>query len=513
MSNQPDIVILVLDTQRRDRLSCYGHPQETTPNLDALTLDATRFSQAYSAAQWTIPSHASMFTGRYVSGHRTEQSYSILPPSLPTLAERLKQAGYVTAAFCNNPLVGVVNNGLRRGFDSFLNYSGLLTSRPNQAGARPRLIDRYRQWFKRNLSGLLGRIQDSFARSELLLAFSFTPFMVPLWQTALSFKGNTPRSLNDASRLLIERRGLNPGQPVFAFINLMGTHAPYQAHPRHLERVAPEVARSRAAQRFIRRFNSDVFGWLAPLTGGIDAERKAILDGVYNAEVAGQDEQVGHFLDRLRSSGRLDQTLLIINADHGEHLGEKQFMGHSFTAYNELLHVPLIVRDPSGDLPPDTVVDDTVSLRRIFHTALASAGIANPEEEQLSLARRGNDGPDGGTVFADAVPVTNVLSMMRRRRPELVRDHFCDQTRRTIISDGHKLIRTGANRLELFDMQHDPHEQVDLSPILPEVVDRLEGRLDAYLARSSAEAPAAEQRTEADSPEVQRRLRDLGYLE
>jgi arylsulfatase A-like enzyme len=508
-----DIVILVLDTHRRDRLSCYGHPQETTPNLDALTRDATRFDQAYAAAQWTVPSHASMFTGRYVSGHRTEQSYSILPPSLPTLAERMKQAGYATAAFCNNPLVGVVNNGLRRGFDSFLNYSGLLTSRPNQAGTRPHLIDRYRQWFKRHLSGLLGRMQDSFARSELLLAFSFTPLMVPLWQTALSFKGNTPRSLNDAARLLIERRGLAPDQPVFAFINLMGTHAPYQAHPRHLERVAPEVARSRAAQRFIRRFNSDVFGWLAPLTGGIDAERKAILDGVYNAEVAGQDEQVGRFLERLRRSGRLDRTLLVINADHGEHLGEKQFMGHSFTAYNELLHVPLIVRDPVGDLSHGAVVDDPVSLRRIFHTAVTSAGIADAEEERLSLANRSAGGPDGNAVFADAVPVTNVLNMMRRRRPELVRDHFCDQTRRTIISDGYKLIRTGSDRLELFDVHNDPHEQNDVGAVFPEVVDRLEARLDAYLARSSAEAPAAEQRSEADSPEVQRRLRDLGYLE
>jgi arylsulfatase A-like enzyme len=512
MATRPDIVLLVLDTQRRDRLSCYGSPQEISPAIDRVAADAARFTQAYSAAQWTVPSHTSMFTGRYVSGHRTEQSYSVLPQTIPTLAQRLQAAGYFTAAFCNNPLVGVVDNGLRRGFYSFLNYSGLLTSHPNQAGARPNVLDRYRQLFKRLLSGMLRRIQVSFARSEALLAFSFTPIMLPLWQTALSFKGNTPRSLNDAARLLIERRGLERDQPVFSFINLMGTHAPYRPQPRHLHRVAPEIDYNDNVRRFISRFNSDVFGWLAPLTGGIDAEQKAILDGVYNAEVAGQDEQVGQFVDRLRASGALDRTLLIICADHGEHLGEKQFMGHSFTAYNELLHVPLIVRDPLGDLPRGTSVDATASTRRIFHTALAAAGLADPDEERLSLAHT-DAHADGDAIFAEAVPVTNVLNMMRRRRPDLVRDHACDQTRRAVISGGFKLIQTGDARVELFNLVADPHEQTNLSAVFPEQVEDLEDQLSSFVAQASRSAPAAERRAEGDDPEVQRRLRDLGYLE
>lgn len=123
MKRQPDIVFLVLDTQRLDRLSCYGYPLETSPHLDAFAADATRFTNAFAAAQWTIPSHSSMFTGLYPTAHTTVQSSSRLPDSIPTLAERLRAGGYHTAAFCNNPLVGVVNNGLRRGFDSFLNYA------------------------------------------------------------------------------------------------------------------------------------------------------------------------------------------------------------------------------------------------------------------------------------------------------------------------------------------------------------------------------------------------------
>jgi arylsulfatase A-like enzyme len=95
-----------------------------------------------------------MFTGLYPSEHTMTQSYSVMPNECQTLAERLQAGGYFTAGYCNNPLVGVINNGLRRGFQSFLNYSGLLTSRPNQAGDSPGVVGRYRQWFKRQVSGL-----------------------------------------------------------------------------------------------------------------------------------------------------------------------------------------------------------------------------------------------------------------------------------------------------------------------------------------------------------------------
>nr|HMN28159.1 sulfatase-like hydrolase/transferase [Caldilineaceae bacterium] len=94
MSARPDVLFLVLDTQRADRLSCYGYPPATSPNLDALAADATLFRHAYSTAQWTVPSHTSMFTGLYPSFHRTTQSFSMVPASLPTLAERLSAGGY-----------------------------------------------------------------------------------------------------------------------------------------------------------------------------------------------------------------------------------------------------------------------------------------------------------------------------------------------------------------------------------------------------------------------------------
>lgn len=510
LRSRPDIVLLVLDTQRADRLSCYGYARATSPHLDALAADATRFEAAFACGQWTMPSHGSLFTGRYPHEHGLAQSRSVLPPTLPTLAERLAAGGYATAAFCNNPLVGVINNGLRRGFQSFLNYAGLLTSRPNQAGPRSGPVGRYRQFFKRTLAALLGRLQDSFARSDVLLALSFTPLMVPLWQTALSFKGNTSRSLTHAARLLVERRGLAPGQPTFVFINLMGTHAPYHPLPHHLQRFAPHVPGDHDARRYLRRFNSDIYGWLAPLATPLGPGDKATLDGVYDAEVAGQDEQVGRFLAQLRASGALDRTLLIVCADHGDHLGEKQLVGHSFAAFNEVVRVPLLVRDPSGDLPRGTVREEPVSLRRVFHTALAAAGLADEPERALSLAVSRSSGEDA--VFVEADPPANVVELLRRRQPSLLSQYAYDEPCRAAIAGGYKLITFGVRRRALYSLRDDMAETTDLQHVLPERVEALEELLDAHLAPGSPPVLALERAPE-DDPAVRKRLHDLGYLE
>lgn len=512
---RPDILFLVLDTQRADRLSCYGYPQPTSPHIDAIAAEGTRFHRAVSAAQWTVPSHASMFTGLYPSQHGVLQSYSVVPDELVTVAERLQAGGYFTAGFCNNPLVGVINNGLRRGFQSFLNYSGLLTSHPNQAGAKPGWIGRYRQFFKRNLSKLLNRVQDAFARSDWLLALSLNPIMVPLWQTVLSFKGNTRKSLTDTAKLLIERHGVEADQPIFAFVNLMGTHMPYHPPLSYVEKFAPHVLRDRAAQKYLRNFNGDVYGWLAPLTGPLEENQKQTLDGMYDAEVAHQDAQLGEFFERLRESGKLDNTLVIICSDHGEHLGEKDFIGHSLSLYNELVRVPLIIRDPHGHFPAGKTVEHVVSTRRLFHTVLTAAQLATPAEKELCLMADSSQDPEYNRVFAEGIPPQNVVNLLHKRQPDLITLRACDQPRRAVWMGNHKLIETGRDRLELYDIGEDPQESLNLSDILPENVEVLQDCLALFVGEGDKcdSLTMAQRAPGFDDPEVQRRLRDLGYLE
>ena len=514
VNSRPDIVLLVLDTQRADRLSAYGYPAQTSPNLDAFAADATLFRHAVTPAQWTVPTHSSLFTGLYPSVHNTRQSFSILPKEIPTVAERLTEAGYFTSAFCNNPLVGVVDNGLRRGFTSFLNYSGIFTSRPNQAGKKPTLFGSYRQWFKRNLSSRIHALQDRFARSDAMLEFALTtPFMLMVWQTALSFKGNTSKSLNDAAKLLIDRKGVGKEKPIFTFINLMGTHMPFHPSRHHIERFAPEFLQDKAAQRYLQRFNSDVLGWLTPIGARMAEEHRGIISGMYDAEIATQDELIGSFLDKLRRSGRLDKTLFVIVADHGEHLGEKHFIGHNVTLYNELTHVPLIVRDPSGALPHGVQLDHLVSTRRVFHTILSAAGLAEDHEEIYSLVHGSASDPDQGVVFSEAVTPQNVLNIITKHAPELVREYRCDQPRRAIWQDRHKLILTGNELVELFDFIADPNELHNLAASNPELVTSLTERLNHFTRQSEAAALTAGRIVESDDANLRGRLRALGYLE
>lgn len=514
MNSRPDIVLLVLDTQRVDRLSAYGYPAQTSPNIDAFAADATLFRNAISPGQWTVPVHSSLFTGLYPSVHNTRQSYSILPKEIPTIAERLGEGGYFSAAFCNNPLVGVVDNGLRRGFASFLSYSGIFSSRPNQVGKKHTLFGRYRDWFKRNLAERIHNLQDQFARSDAMLEFAVTtPFMLMVWQTALSFKGNTNKSLNDAAKLMIDRRGVGKDRPIFSFINLMGTHMPFHPSRHHIERFAPEFLHDKAAQRYLQRFNSDVLGWLTPVGARMAESHREIISGMYDAEIATQDESLGVFFEKLRRAGRLDQTVFVIVADHGEHLGEKHFIGHNVTLYNELTHVPLIIRDPSGELPHGEQLDHLVSTRRVFHTMLSAAGLADDREKSYSLAHGPAHDPDQLTVFAEAVTPQNVLNIITKHAPELVREYRCDQPRRAIWQDRHKLILTGSEMVELFDYLADPNELHNLAASNPEVVQSLTDRLNLFSRQSEAAALTAGRMAETDDASLRGRLRALGYLE
>ncbi len=300
----------------------------------------------------------------------------------------------------------------------------------------------------------------------------------------------------------------------------MGAHMPYHPPRERIEQFAPNVLKDRSAQAYLRRFNSDVYGWLAPLMGDLDDSQKEILDGMYDAEVAAQDAQVGAFFKKLEQDHGLDNTLVIICADHGEHLGEKQLMGHSLSIYNELIQVPLIVRDTTAarshpGFAQGTEREDVVSTRCLFHTVLTAAGLASATEAEESLAYQRQDVDTDLPVFAEAVTPQNVLNLIQKRQPDLVTQHACDQAKRAVWFSNHKLIETGANSLELYDIQDDPQESLDLSEIFPEQVESLQASLAAFTSDADAhESVYAQARaTGFDNPEVCRRLQDLGYLE
>ncbi len=516
MSKQsPNILFIVLDTQRRDRLSLYGCPRETSPYLDRFARDATVFDHGIAPAQWTIPSHVSMFTGLYPSVHGVTQGYGQISGMHPTLPEILQAAGYHSVGFCNNPLVGVLDHGLLRGFNSFYNYAGAAVQRPSARPPHPirrRLTQRWRRFAR--------PVENRFAQSDLLFRISLNPLLVPLWTQFINYKGHTPHSIDDLIAYMRQHRAGGQPQPLFAFLNLMGTHLPYRPPQDYLDRIAPGTEKS--AYRFMRRFNSEASRWASPTDPPLaDWERQTLQD-FYDAETLYQDDQLKRLFDALQSDHMLDDTIVIITADHGEAHGDHNFVGHSFVVYQELVHVPLIVHDPEGRFPRATRIPTNVSTRRIFHTLLDLLDLKPPIDEsdpnadvsRLSLLRATNGRPDSeaGIAFAEAYPPSTFVNVLEHRNPAALEKLRLRQVRRGVYDGVHKLAVVQEQVEGLYDTQADPSELHDIAAQNPDLTRRLQDRIATFVKTSETYRLGSDGYGTVDES-VLDSLRALGYIE
>ena len=502
--NARHILLVVLDTLRRDHLSTYGYTRPTAPALDDFAGRAALFARAISPAPWTLPAHASLFTGRYPAAHQLTQVHSCLGRQHSTLAEILRAAGWRTTAFCNNPLLAALDSGLQRGFTHFFSYAGVARRRPESASRAAE-----RAW-----RSLAQPVQQRGARSTLLLRSALRPRLAPLWTRMINFKGDGATSIDDLCDWFRRQRAGGCAERHFIFLNLMGAHAPWRPERRTLQRVAP--GHGPQARRHVRRFNAHAARWTLPLARPLAAaERQALLDAC-DAEILQQDEQLGRLLHALQHMGALEDTLVIIVADHGDAHGDHGYVGHSFGVHQEVLHVPLLVYDPAGRFPAGHVIDAAVSTRRIFHTALAQAGLKAPLDENeadadvtrldLAAAARGDMGED--LVFSEAWPPEALLAWLRQRDPALLRRRRLAQVRRAMVSGRHRLLLCGEEAEALYDMAEDPFEERNLVDGQPALVERLRREMLAALPAAQEEARAGE-----IDPAVAGTLRALGYME
>jgi arylsulfatase A-like enzyme len=513
---QPNVLFIVLDTMRRDRLSIYGHTRNTSPQLDEFSQNATLFERAVAPAQWTVPSHTSMFTGLYPSTHEITEANRQLSGSYPTLAEILQTSGYHTVGFCNNPLVGVLNNGLQRGFDNFYNYAGAAPNRPLQTRrfGLPKPLSLRWHRFARTLS-------NQFAQHDWLFRISLHPLLTPIWTRYVNYKGSTENSISDLIAY-IDRHRKEEKTPYFAFLNLMGTHLPYRPPQDALNHIAPELKRDKSAYRFMGQFNADAARWASPAVPQLEDWERHVIDDFYDAEIAHQDQHLGQLLGYLKQSGALEDTMVIVCADHGEGHGDHDFFGHSFVVYQELVHVPLIIHYPER-FPAGKRVQTNVSTRRLFHTVLDIAGAKLPLDEAdpnanvhgLSLARSVNGRPDteGGVAFAEAYPPQTFLSVLRHRNPTLIDHMRLTQVRRGVYDGSHKLAIVADKVEGLFDVSSDPTEIHDLSPHHAARVTELKAKIGAFMEQAVKRRAENTLLDGEVNDEVLDQLRALGYIE
>ena len=522
---RPDVVLIVLDTLRADRMSCYGYRRNTTPVTDAFAEGATVFERAIVPGQWTIPSHASLFTGEYPTTHMTTQIHDSLSENLVTLAELLHEDGYKTVGICNNPLLGVVDNDLDRGFEEFYNYGGALPNYPDILQSRPKVLGRLLERYTRVMRRITGPIQNRFAHNNLLLRIAMHPLIVPLWQNSVNFKGNTRQSLRDVVGYLRAHRQSEDARPLFAFVNLMETHLPYRPPARFIQEFAPYYEEDHEAQDFMRNYNLEHYRWMIPLTEPLSELSDRTLNDLYDAEVAYQDRLLGRLLKDLEKPGVRDNTVVVITSDHGEGLNNHDFVGHSLVAYDDLVRTPLIVSYPKL-YPAGKRVSSTVSTRRVFHSILEATSTMPGEQsverapidvEELSLTGTLNgSAPDERIVFAEAYTPDTLLTLMENENPTAIDTFRCRSMRRAAYEGRHKLITVGDEPDELFDVIDDPGETHNLLAEHPDKAARLHDALNDFAKEAEGRRPAnweSARRVSMDDDEIAERLRALGYIE
>lgn len=320
-----NIVLIGVDTLRRDHVGCYGCTRPTTPNIDRLAGEGVLFENAVSQSPWTLPSFATVFTSLYPSQHGaglvgagTPHFGSSMRTAFPSLAMMLLREGYTTGAIINGPALSS-EYGVCRGFEF---YDG---------------------------------VKDWKARPA-------------------------DRVTRDAIEWIDEHKH----RPFFLFVHYFDPHVPYEPPAPYSEMFDPGYS-GRIGSGFDRETYAQACRYLSR-SGDAGAEADwDHLRALYDGEIAFTDQAVGMLLQGLRARGLRENTLVVFLSDHGEEFFDHGGFEHGHTLYDELLKVPLIFSLP-GTVPENVRVGTQVRLLDVMPTVLDLLGIRSyPHFEGVSL--------------------------------------------------------------------------------------------------------------------------------
>jgi arylsulfatase len=426
---RPNVLLITIDTLRADRLSVAGYPRPTTPNLDRLAAEGLRFTHAETPRAKTTPAIATIFTGLYPHDHGVRDLLVPIEKKTPLLSESLQRAGYATGAIVGNYVLEDRFSGFARGFDAWCE------DLPDKDGVPPDDVPQRR-----------ARSMTDGALAALGLA------------TAKPDAGPA-------------RSMVREGEPWFLWLHYMDPHGLYDPPAEHriFHRETPDPIPPGAGS--VAEYN--VPPGCRTSDGRVDA---ALVRDLYDGEVHYVDAEIGRLLDALRAKGLLENTLVVVTADHGEEMLEHGDLSHARTLFDEILRVPLLLRIPG--VAPRTI-DAPVELIELAPTLLARLGVpADPRMQGRDLLA--DDWEEHVTIHegveaAVAGPKPGKRAAMRAARGRGVKlvvsmpfDHQLETVAQS--EDALKLLKAGgyleggaSSRGGFFDLRTDPGEQHDLS--------------------------------------------------
>ena len=450
------VVLITVDTLRADHLGCYGYPRKTSPNIDALAAQSIRFDSAWSQWPKTSPSFASMMTGLYPHSTGVTRACGLkLDSRFKLLSERMKAGGFFTGGVVTNP-----NLGREFGFDQgYDHYCEAWIPAP-------------------------------------------TPKIEPLPGPECDAKHATAYALEIVDQC-------DPAKPLFLWVHYTDPHAPYTPPAEYKERFVGDAwFDASVTAPLLDDDKHDV----APVDEAGGIPKYAQLNGEnriawyvsqYDAEIFTVDEQIGSLLAGLERRGVLDDALVVLTADHGEHLGEQRaFFVHGPVPYEGCTHVPFLVRFPGG--ADAGVFDKPIGLIDMQPTILEWAGL--PVDDELEghslLPALGGEGEAAPYVYLGAGYRAEYQRAIRMGKWKLV-----------WVPDESDQRAMKGSEYELYDLTADPGEtkNVITDPKNAAVADVLKRRLRQWIDAGAAKNVPDAQHIESMSKAIQDQMKALGY--
>lgn len=395
----PNILVIVIDSLRADRVGCYDTHRDLTPFLDSLAEHGNAFWNAYAQSSWALPSMASVWTSRYPSQHGVNALNSVLSDTEPGLAKVLKQHGYVTGGFSGNSLLSA-NLGFAQGFDRYKVFAP-----PPKA------------------SDMLPKTSAERVNREALA-----------WLDSVRAEG---------------------AAPAFLYLHYTEPHFPYLPPKVFFDQILAQRPDPLAERQVVY----DMFYIHRKRWRQTDAATVAVLRDMYDGEVMHIDSGLRKLFSDLKSRGFLDHSIVVITSDHGEAFLEHGSTSHGNTLYNELIHVPLLLLISGQSARVD--IRQAVSLVDLGPTLLDLMGISAPLSfEGGSLAPlMGRARPPGffekltGSRQKAVPPVYSELLQVRDVTPTVPGVPV-----RSVIVGTRKLILHQDGTAEAYDLAADPGE-------------------------------------------------------
>jgi arylsulfatase A-like enzyme len=486
---RPNVLLIVVDTLRADHLSTFGYRHPTSPALDRFAERAARFPHASTPRAKTTPAIASLMTGLYPHEHGVRDLLRPIDATLPLVSESFARAGYRTGAIVGNYVLQDAHSGLARGFETWVE------DLPDQGGVPPHAVPERRA----------GSLTDG-----ALVALGLAPAAEP--------GAAGPRGPLGA-----------PGESFFLYLHYMDPHGAYDPpadlrvfEPGPVELIPAEADLPPHAFQRLRVAEYNVPAEAISAAGTVDAARVRAL---YDAEVHSVDRELGRLFEALERAGLLEDTLVVVTADHGESLGEhRYYFEHGLYAYETTNRVPLLVRGPG--IAPGTHTAD-VSLVDLAPTLLelcdlaalappAGAPAEGPRGRSFAALLTRGTGLGERAVFSEKVERADLAGSVQIKAVRLGRWKLLWRlARREVAAEAVPELLSE----ELYDLERDPGETENRigSPPAEAPLELLRAELERFTAadkgllRLPEELQREREQLEREHPERAEMLRRLGY--